>query len=633
MIKLNYDFYNFINKDWLLNNPIPSDKSRWSQFDKLNETNNIKIKKIIENLPSNNNLKLLYDQYNKLEILDNNSKILDNNLEMIKKYLNNIDNFDNIDKLWIYILDLTLKLNINIPLLFYSHPDFNNSNYNILFISTGGLGLPNRESYFKETYKKNKDDYKIFIKEYSDLFSFNIISEKIIFFEELLAEKTYTSSQERDPNLLNNVRPIKEIINNYPKLTFINKLLEKYTNNNIKLINITNPKFIKLINELCNNNLLDIWKMYFKWQIMLSVNSYINITIQKKYLEFYNFNLKGEKIIEPTYIRSIKNIDNLLGQEIGILYKNNFFDNKIIDKINTIFKFIKKSIHNSFTENIWLKQETTERAIIKLLKMNIKIGYPNINGLKDYSKLKLSTTNNYLENIMLCINYNNNLLFEKLYTTRNKDIWFMNSHNINAYYSPIFNEIVIPAGILQEPFFYNDDKFVGHNFGGIGMIIGHEIIHGFDDKGKLYDENGNLNNWWDNEDLIKYKEKVNLLKKQFEDYIIMNYKINTELTIGENIADLGGIKFSLLALECYLNKNKDNKNSLEVFKNFFNNYAHIWASNIRQDFLKQKLLNDPHSPPIFRVNGIVKNIDKFYEIYNINDGNLFIDKNKRISIW
>lgn len=630
MIKLNYDFYNFINKDWLLNNPIPPDKSRWSQFDKLNEVNNKKIKTIIENLSSNNNLKILYNQYNNLEISESNVNN-ENNLKIIKKYLKIIDNINNIDDLWLYILDLTLKLNINIPLLFYSHPNFNNSNCNILFISTGGLSLPNRESYFKTNYKKNKDDYKIFIKQYSELFSFDVIPDKIIFFEEQLAEKTLTTSQERDPNLLNNIRTLEEIINEYPKLFFINNLIKKYSNtNHQKLINITNPKFLKLINELSCNNLLDIWKMYFKWQLILSVNSYININIHKKYLEFYNFNLKGEKMIEPPYIRSLKNIDNLLGQEIGILYKNHFFDDNIINKINNMFNIIKKSIYNSFIENTWLKETTKKRAITKLLKMNIKIGYPNSKGLKDYSKLKLLITNNYLENIMLCIKYNNDLLFEKLYTVRNKDIWYMNSHNINAYYSPIFNEIVIPAGILQEPFFYNDEKFIGYNFGGIGMIIGHEIIHGFDDKGKLYDENGNLNNWWDNEDLTIYKEKVNLLKKQFEDYNIMNYKINTELTIGENIADLGGIKFSLLALEYYLDKNKD---SLEIFKNFFYNYAHIWACNIRIDFLKQKLLNDPHSPPLFRVNGIIKNIDKFYEIYNINDGELYLPKDKRISIW
>ena len=620
---MNNDFYNFVNKDWIQNNPIPNDKSKWNQFDKLSENNFLKIKKNIENLNIDNNLYILYNQF----------LIKDAELSktLINSYLNEIDNFTNILDLWKYIINLSFYLNLDLPLNFNIQSNLNISENNSFYIYTGGLGLPNRDYYFKQNYKLDKDDYKNFIKEYSKLFNLTLDPEIIVLFEEKLAEKTYTNSQEKDPYLINNSRTIEEINNDYSNLLFINYIFEYY-NKIPNIIIVTNPNFLKNINDICTNIYLNSWKLYFKWKLILSIYSYIDFKIEETYLSFYNFKLKGEKLFEPLWMRSLQTVNSLLGQEIGILYKNKYFDDKNINIVKNIFDDIKKSIKISLIENDWLCKPTKTKAILKLDKMSIKIGYPSDLGLKNYKNLKLDKNKNYLINIMNTIKYNNDLLFEMINTKRNSYLWFMNSHDINAYYSPSFNEIVIPAGILQKPFFYNDKNKHGYNFGGIGMIIGHEIIHGFDDKGKLFDENGNLNNWWNKYDIIKYNTKVQALKNQFSSYSFMNEIINTDLTIGENIADLGGLKFSLNALE----KNiimYDDITKTTIFKNFFYNYANIWASNIRKEKLKQNILIDSHSPALLRVNGILKNIDKFYEIYNICDGDLFLSKNNRIMIW
>lgn len=620
---MNNDFYNFINKDWIQNNPIPNDKSKWNQFDKLSENNFSKIKKIIENLNIDNNLFILYNQF----------LIKDAELSktLINSYLNKIDNFTNILDLWKYMINLSFYLNLDLPLNFNIQSNLNISENNSLYIYTGGLGLPNRDYYFKQNYKLDKDNYKDFIKEYSKLFNLTLDPEIIVLFEEKLAEKTYTNSQERDPYLINNSRTIEEINNDYSNLLFINYIFEYY-NKIPNIIIVTNPNFLKNINDICSNIYLNSWKLYFKWKLILSIYSYIDFKIEETYLSFYNFKLKGEKSFEPLWMRSLQTVNILLGQEIGILYKNKYFDDKNISIVKNMFNDIKKSIKISLIENDWLCKPTKTKAILKLDKMGIKIGYPSDLGLKNYKNLKLDKNKNYLINIMNTIKYNNDLLFEMINTKRNPYLWFMNSHDINAYYSPSFNEIVIPAGILQKPFFYNDKNKHGYNFGGIGMIIGHEIIHGFDDKGKLFDENGNLNNWWNKYDIIKYNTKVQALKNQFNSYSFMNEIINTDLTIGENIADLGGLKFSLNALE----KNiimYDDITKTTIFKNFFYNYANIWASNIRKEKLKQNILIDSHSPALLRVNGVLKNIDKFYEIYNICDGDLFLSKNNRIMIW
>lgn len=625
MYKLNDDFYNYTNNNWITNNPIPNDKSKWSQFTKLKNENDLKIKKIIENLNSDDNLNILYNQSL------NKNKYNNNSMKLIMSYINFIEKQNNIQNLWIFMVSLSSFLPINLPLFFEVNNNFNNASQNILFISDGGLGLPNRDYYFNKSFENNKNDYLQFINKYSNLFNLNLDSKKILLFEEVLANKTFTSSEQRNAHMINNIRNIHEIKNDFPNLhdtiiyffTLINKKLN-FANNYFYNINICNLKFLKEINDLFSNKYLLIWKQYFKWKLILSVHNFINDDIELSYIEFYNFKLKGEKEIESSWLRSIENIDNLLGQELGMHYVKNYYNDEISDTVNNMFISIKKVINKSLQNNDWLKDNTKNKAIKKLDKIKIKVGHPNKCGLKNYSKLKLLLSNDFLINIMITYKYNFCLNFDEIYKKKNLNSWFMNAHYINAYYSPTYNEIVIPAGILQEPFFYNNLNELSKNFGGIGSVIGHEIIHAFDDEGSLYDEFGNLNNWWDKQDNIIYKKNIEIFKKQFENYTFMDQKFNMDLTIGENIADLGGLKFALYAL-----KEQPNKN----LKDFFINYSNIWANTIRLEKLKQNVLTDPHLPSILRVNGILKNIDEFYDTFNIFNGNMFISKKNRIVIW
>ncbi len=614
------NFYNYVNKEWLINNPIPNNKSKWSQFDKLSENNYIKLKNMIEMLDTNNNLKILYTQSL------NKNKYNNNSLSLICSYLNDIENQKDIQSLWNFMIDISSYLSINLPLDFSVNLDNNNSEYNILYISTNGLSLPNKD-YYSKNFDNIKNEYLKFINDYSKLFNININSDKILFLEEILAHKTFTSSQERDVYLTNNIRNINEINNDFPNLSFISFFFS-YIKKTPDIIYINNIKFLKELNGLCINKYLNAWKDYFKFKLILSVNKFINDEIEYVYFNFYNLKLLGQTEQEPLWYRSINIVDSFLGQELGIIYSNNFFktNNYIIDDVNKMFISIKNVIKKSLENNTWLSDKTKSKAIIKLNNINIKIGYPNKCGLFDYSYLKLLLSNDYLINIMITYKYNYKLEFNKLYKIKNKHKWFMHPHNINAYYSPKYNEIVIPAGILQEPFYYiNDNEInIAKNYGGIGIIIGHEIIHAFDDKGRLYDEKGNLNNWWVSEDIIKYNEKVESLKNQFKNYEFMGYKFNMNLTIGEIIADLGGVKFALEGLKTYFNKN--------MFKYFFLNFAFMWASNIKLERLKYNILIDPHLPSILRVNGIIKNIDEFYETFNDMELNI-LSKNDRITIW
>jgi predicted metalloendopeptidase len=619
---INNDFYTYINKKWLLNNPIPKDKSRWSQFDIINEKNLLRLKYILEHkIPANDKLYILYKQ--SLENYDN--------INLCKQILDNIEKIDNIELLFELFIDFILIFDIDSPINFYVFSDFNNSEKNILHIKTGGLGLPSKEYYFKDSQENIRKEYIKFINEYSKLFNLNLDHNKIFLFEKMLAEKSYNSQEERDINFINNKRNFNELIHDYPKLRNFFEIFFKKINKNIlpnELININNPRFLKKINELYINELLDIWKDYFKFKYILSINYFTNNNVYITYNNFYKKKLFGNLENELKWKDSINTINNLLGQELGKYYTDLYFDENDMCNMKIIISYIIKVVNISLSNNSWLTSTTKNKALLKVNKINIKIGKPNNKGLYDFSNLIIN--GNYFNNIIDCIKYNKLLNYNNLYTNINKHRWYMNPQITNAYYSPSFNEIVFPAGILQEPFYYKDD--IIKSFGGIGFVIGHEIIHAFDNKGRLFNEDGNLQNWWNSNDLKIYNKLNDKLIEQYNKYKFYNENINGKLTLGENIADLGGLKFSLLGMTLYLKKLKI-KLRYSYYKNFFINYANILACNIREEKFKYLLLTDPHSPSILRVNAILKNFEIFLKVFNIVDGDMYLPKKDQIIIW
>jgi predicted metalloendopeptidase len=278
---------------------------------------------------------------------------------------------------------------------------------------------------------------------------------------------------------------------------------------------------------------------------------------------------------------------------------------------------------------------TKAKAIEKLNRMNIKIGYPD-KYFKDYDKLDINISNSLIKNIFNIKKFNIDFKLTKLYEPVNKYLWSMNPQTVNAYYSSSMNEIVFPAAILQTPIF-SLEQDIASNFGSFGMIVGHEITHGFDDQGSKFDSKGKLNNWWTPTDKIKYQELINVIRKQYAQYSLENYPINSNLTLGENIADIGGINLSFKALKKYLIDHPEQNveiNDLTPEKRFFINYAILWKTKARKEDIIKKLNTDPHSPPEFRVNGVIRNLDQYYDIFNIKPHNkLYLEPEQRAKIW
>ena len=617
---MNYkdDFYEFINSVWLSKNDIPHDESRWGVFQELQEDIDNKLKNILESDDIDHRLKIIYNQYH--------NKYNPIHLNIINKIINIINKSNNYEILFDIMFKFGLLLNISLPITVHISPNMKNSDILIPHITSNGLGLPDKDFYFSSNKKDIRKKYMEFIKNYLSLFNINCNYKYIYYIELILANKTYNNVDKSNPYLLHNIYDYNDFINKYPNLKFINNI---FINIKPDIINVTNIKYMELVNNLIPNVNLTFWKDYFIYKVLIHFNEYINKPIEDCYFNFYNSTLLGVIKQKSLWTKSIYKVDKFLGELLGKEYIKKYFDDNIKITIHKMIKLIKQELLYSITHNDWMTQNTKLKAIQKLNKINIKIGYPD-KYTTNYDNLILNESDSYLENIIKIYYFDYVNDINQIYTHKNKYKWFMNPYDINAYYSPSYNEIVFPAGILQSPFF-SLEQDMAENFGGIGMIIGHEIIHGFDDNGKKYDENGNLNNWWTSSDLEKYSKKLELVKNQYNSYEIEGIKLNGELTLGENVSDIGGLNISIKSMIKYF---KDFPNINEKIKLFFINYANIWRIKIRKEDSIQRLSTDPHSPPNIRVNCVIKNNPYFHKVFKTQPSDkLYLEPDKIINIW
>ena len=628
-----HDFYKYVNDKWIKENPIPDDFQRWSIFNKLNEDNRSKVKELLENLSYSNNsefntLKVIYDQGLNLDDINSNEPY-----EYVKEYLDKLEQAKDKNELLNNIFKLHVLHGMNSPFQLSVYSDFDNSNRNILHIFTGGLGLPDRDYYFEADKENIRNKYKEYMKEYSELFKMKMDIDLIYDIEKSLAKVTFTRVEKRDPHRLNNPSDYNKVNSKYKSIP-IKHLFEYLNIKDSSKINISNPKFLDKYEELWNKLDLKVWKSYYQWKFINEISSYVNEKATNIKFDFYGKTLTGTPELLPRWKRVISNCDSQLGTVVGKMFTKKHFPESAKKKALNMVNYIKDELKVRLNNNDWMEPETKKKAVEKLSKMRVKIGYPD--KPKDYSKLILSLKDSYFVNNLKCLKFNEDLGWAKLYKEKDLDEWFMYPHMVNAYFSPTYNEIVFPAGILQNPFF--DENFdAALNFGGIGSVIGHEITHGFDDQGRKFDSNGNLNDWWTEDDAKQYVKKTSKLQDQYAKYVIEGKNLNGELTLGENIADLGGVSISYHSLSKYLNDNINESKVLEGFtpqQRFFLNYAKIWRSNTRSKEILNRLVTDPHSPPEFRVNGVVTNLVEFYKAFGVKETDkLWKPENERISIW
>lgn len=634
------DFYLYANGGWMKQHPLPDDKSRYGSFDKLAEESKEKVKVIVEKAASEKGEKgtlsqKIGDFYSTgmdIETINNEGS------NPIKPLLQVIDGITSKDALVDAIATLQSK-QLTPLFYFYSSADQKNSDMTIAGIYQSGLGMPDRDYYLEdnETSQKLREAYinyltKLFALSGSDEDKAAEYAQTVMTFETRLATASNTRLQNRDPHATYNKVNVEGLANMAPEFPW-NQFLDGIKMSNPGDINVSQPNFIKELGTMYNDVELDSWKTFLQSVILRKTASYLSDDFVNANFEFYGQALSGKKINEPRWKRVLATTNGALGEAVGQLFVAEYFPPLAKQRMDKLVENLRIAFGQRIDQLDWMSEETKKAAHEKLAAIRVKIGYPN--KWRDYTELSISESS-YLNNILASNEFDFVYDMSKIGQAVDKDQWHMFPQTVNAYYSPVGNEVVFPAAILQPPFFYLDgDDAV--NYGAIGVVIGHEMTHGFDDKGRLYGKDGNLNNWWTEEDTERFNERTKLLVDQYNKMeVLPGTFADGELSLGENIADLGGLCISYQAYQNSLEGKEQpaDIDDLNNYQRFFLGYSRVWAQNIRDKEILKRTKEDVHSLGTNRVNGPLPNMQQFYDAFNIDaTASIYIAPESRASIW
>ncbi len=640
-IKPGTNFYMYSNGNWMKNNPLPGDKSRYGSFDVLREKAQKDSKAIIEET-SKGKHKLgtseqkIGDLYN---LGMDTMRIEKEGINPIKSELAKIDKIKNRKDIQNQIAHFH-HLGISTTFSLGGSADPKNSEFVICHIGQGGIGLPDRE-YYLENDVRMKNIRKEYLTHIEKMFTLCGISQKdatsmakkVMQLETRLAKASMDKLARRDPHKTYNkvdFNGLKKITPYFNWENYLNTIELPYRGD----FNIAQVEFFNEFNIMLKDTKTDIWKAYFKWNIINTTSPYLNKELVKQDFNFYGKILKGQPEMSPRWKKVSELVNNAIGEEVGKLYVKKHFPPRAKEKMQDLVNNLKWGMNKRISQLNWMSDETKAKAQEKLKFISVKVGYPDI--WKNYFGLTIDSNKSYIENVIAALSYNKKLSFAKIGKTVDPNEWFMTPQTVNAYYHPLKNEIVFPAAILQPPFFYLDaDDAV--NYGAIGVVIGHEMTHGFDDKGRMFDKDGNLNSWWTKEDSKNFEARAQVLIDRFDKFIVIeDMHADGKFTLGENIADLGGLNISYTAALEAWSKNKP-KRKIDGFtpeQRFFLAYARLWAQNIRDKEIIRLTNEDVHSLGKFRVIGPLPNMEEWYKAFNItSNDSLYIPIEKRASIW
>ena len=631
------DFFRYVNNEWMKNNPIPEEYSTYGAFTEIDQRNEILIQDIINEASQDVNAapgsiaQKIRDFYN--AGMDSVA-INERGYSELLPYFEMVDGLT--DKA--QLAELLGKLHSDgIGGFFNAGPsqDPKNADQVIMHLYQGGLSLTDRDDYLKKESQEMRDKYvehvaKMFELTGTEPAAAAAKAKGILALETQMAQNSMSRVDRRNPDLTNNKRTRKELQASTPNFNW-DSYFTAAGAPAFDDLNVGMPDFIAKLNKIILKTDLNTIKDYLKWKIIHGSASMLSDDLSDENFSFYGNYLYGQEVQQPRWRRVLNSTSGCLGEAIGQLYVEKHFPAEAKERMLNLVGNLRVALGERIKNLDWMSEETKAKALHKLDCFNVKIGYPD--KWKDYSKYEV-TPESYFQNVHRAIRFENEREMAKIGKPVDKEEWFMTPQTVNAYYSPEMNEIVFPAAILQPPFF-NMDADDAVNYGGIGVVIGHEMTHGFDDQGCKYDEKGNLNNWWTEEDATKFSERTAQLVKLFDEFQVRGYQINGQLTLGENIADLGGLN---IAWDAYQMTDEAKANqSIDGFtpaQRFFISYGTIWRNNSRDKYIERQVQTDVHSPAEARVNRTLGSMPHFYEAFDIQPGSkMYIAPEERAAIW
>lgn len=632
------DFFQYANGGWVKANPIPSTESSWSSFNELRNHNLDILKKILDasakntKAPKGSNTQKIGDFYasgmDTLTIEKVGIKPLEKELLAINAIKNTKDLVERIAHLH--------RIGVGSLFGFYVDQDGKISTQYAANLNQGGLSLPDRDYYFR-TDAKSENIRKEFLKHVTNMFQLmndgnaDAKANAIMNLETKLAEGSRNRVALRDPNANYNKMAVDEMIKNYPNMQWA-AYLKAVGIPPVKDIIVGQPEFLAKADSLIKAEKIENWKTYLQWQLLHSFAGKLSSKYVNESFHFYGTVMNGVKENEPRWKRMITQTDNSVGELLGQEYVKVAFKPEAKAKCKSMVNNLMAALKDRINNLEWMSAETKTAAQHKLAKITVKIGYPD--KWHDYTKLSISR-GDYVGNIIASNEFDYAYNMNKIGKPIDRSEWGMTPPTVNAYYNPSMNEIVFPAGILQPPFF-TADADDALNYGSIGAVIGHELTHGFDDEGRQFDADGNLKDWWTKQDAENFDARTGKVVKQFDGYVAIDtVHVNGKLTLGENIADLGGLT---IAHDAYI-KSLGGKPApmIDGFtgdQRFYLGWAQAWRYQFRPEALMRQVLTNPHSPANFRVLGPLSNIPEFHKAFNIKEGDAMMrPEADRAKIW
>jgi putative endopeptidase len=634
------DFFEHVNAKWLAANPIPATESRWGVFNILDDNSKKMIRQIMEedakmNSPEGTIAQKVGDfWYSGMDSVS----IEKQGIAPLKPYINRINAMQNNNEV-VMMAGSMQKIAATALFQMYVDADQKNSTINILNLYQGGMGLPDRDYYFRTDARSEKirQGYLEYISRINVLLGSSPedasrAAQTIMKIETEMAKAAMTRVEQRDPYATYHKMTVGELTARHPNLNW-KMYLGSMGFPAMQEVVVAQPKFFDRINGLLDSVKVEDWKLYLRFHFISNASNLISADYEKANFDFYSKSLQGIEEMDPRWKR-VSDIANFtLGEALGQEYVKRTFTPEAKQKMVALVNNLKIAFAQRIDQLDWMSPETKVKAKDKLSTIMVKVGYPD--QWKDYSSLKIDR-GPYVLNVFRCVEFEMNRMIAKAGKPVDRTEWGMSPQTVNAYYNPTNNEIVFPAAILQPPFFdVKADDAV--NYGGIGAVIGHEITHGFDDQGRLYDKNGNLEEWWTKEDNERFNAKAERVSKFYSMYNpIDTLRINGDLTNGENIADQGGlaIAYSAFLLEQKKNPQPKKIDGLTADERFFINYAQIWRGKYRDESLRLQLLTNVHSPGKYRVLGTLSNTNEWYSTFHVKpEHKMYVKPEERTHIW
>ncbi|MGB0186047.1 MAG: M13 family metallopeptidase [Flavobacteriaceae bacterium] len=635
------NFYDYVNGNWVKTNTIPDDESRWGGFSVLRKSTRKDVLDIIKTSKELGTYAEGSDQKKALLVFESELDTVARNeagitpIQPLLKAISSIQNIRDLQEVY------AKTVGVSAPFAgIGANADLNDSSMNTTWVYPGGLGL--QRDYYLDQDDKTKDIRQQYVNHMARMFEFinyskddaRAAAQKVLALETALAMPRLDKVQRRDVRNFNNPKSIEELSAITPVIDWKKFMTDMGVSEIPEQVLVMQPKYMAELNSFLKTTSIEDLKTLMTWSTLDNAASYLSTEIEKANWDFYSKTLRGAKKQRPAEERALGTVNNTVGEAIGKLYVEAKFPPEAKAKAEKMIANVIKAFQLRIEKLDWMGDETKAKAIEKLDKFTVKIAYPD--EWEDYSELNVKEGNSYAENMLAVSEWSLKDNLSRIGKPVDKTEWGMPPQTVNAYFNPLNNEIVFPAAILQPPFYnYTADEAV--NYGGIGAVIGHEISHAFDDSGARFDGDGNVNNWWTDQDLKEFEKRGKALADQYSKIeVLEDVFINGEFTLGENIGDLGGVLGAYDGLQLFFEENgrPEPIDGFTAEQRFFMSWATVWRTLTREDALRTQIKTDPHSPGIYRATQPLKNIDAFYEAFDIKEGDaMYLAPEERVRIW